>query len=175
MKKNRMCEMRVLPLAVWCIFKSPQACVCAHVKQHKSFSHKSVSILHLLSMYAEWRKRVCLFLPLVSLLGKVRSNRACLSISKCRTNYSCAAPPLFWCSRSCLLSGRWQQAREVIASLELAPSENTATAGAIDWRTSHSVAADSARVPLLPSLSFCHSFCSKLLRGIQLAKPQLSC
>lgn len=124
MKKNRMCEMRVLPLAVWCIFKSPQACVCAHVKQHKSFSHKSVSILHLLSVYAEWRKRVCLFLPLVSLLGKVRSNRACLSISKCRTNYSCAAPPLFWCSRSCLLSGRWQQAREVIASLELAPSEH---------------------------------------------------
>lgn len=82
---------------------------------------------------------------------------------------------LFWCSRSCLLSGRWQRAKEVTASLELAPCENTATAGAIDWRTAHSVAADAARVPLLPSQRLCRTFCSKRLRGIQLTKTLLSC
>lgn len=175
--------MQRLPVAVWCIFKSSQACVCAHVKGHKSFCHKSVSILHLLSMEAERRNehlnRVGLILPLISLLGKVRCNIACLSISICRTNYSCTAPPLFWCSRSCLLSGRWQRAKEVIASLELAPSENTATAAAIDWRTSRSVAADAARVPPFSphcvSATVCLPSCweesSSLNLGLVVKKP----
>lgn len=115
------------------------------------------------------------------------SSRKYLQVqSSCRTKLTLELPPwkppylscttlLFWCSRSCLLSGRWQRAKEVIASLELAPCENTATAGAIDWRKAHSEAADAARVPLLPLLRPCRTFCSKRLRGIQLTKTLLSC
>lgn len=178
------------------------ATVCVHVKGHKLCCHKSVSAFRLVStdlMLLNSTSEACWFIyaPRFSLMRCKDQPRPAIqqknnyrNRAAAGLNWRCASelelplwkPPylscttlLFWCSRSCLLSGRWQRAKEVIASLELAPCENTATAGAIDWRTAHSVAADAARVPLLPSLRPCRTFCSKRLRGIQLTKTLLSC
>lgn len=126
---------------------------CVHVKGHKLWCHKLVSALRLLSMYMLLEyilKHVALYVLLISLSCDVRTGHVWPSTRKYTANYrsraagelnwsfafelelslwkrphlSCTTP-LFWCSRSCLLSGEWRRAKEVIASLEQAPSESS--------------------------------------------------